>query len=297
MSNEPSELRKLVRKLPAPIKKLLKMPITYHKRLSIWRKILKEVRFVSGNHGNSLRKSAILSPLTALYKLEKWQNPLLISDAIVEAVGIGLFDVRAHSDDLYHVIPTHEAAVLAAIRSNLSENDIFVDAGANIGIYTVAASKIVGDGGSVIAIEMMPDTLYRLKRNVELNDLKNVSLVNRALSNVSGEFISASLPEEGLFGQASILNNKGTSFCNEVIVETDTLDNILNSYSNIALMKMDLEGAESLAISGGSNIISRIKSIIFESRIGDESIEPLLSDLGYSITRLDGRNLIANRIY
>lgn len=65
----------------------------------------------------------------------------------------------------------------------LEEGMNVVDAGANVGQYTLLASPIVGLRGSVHSFEPVPATFSRLRQNVDLNRLTNVSLNRAALWN------------------------------------------------------------------------------------------------------------------
>src|SRR5258708_23422563 len=56
----------------------------------------------------------------------------------------------------------------------LSPGKVFVDAGANFGIYTLLASKILGEGGRVISFEPSSRVFPVLRRNFALNGFKNV---------------------------------------------------------------------------------------------------------------------------
>jgi len=60
------------------------------------------------------------------------------------------------------------------------KNETFVDVGAHIGKYTLQIAKIVGETGRVVAVEPHPTTFQILRRNIELNSLKNVFAVNVA---------------------------------------------------------------------------------------------------------------------
>lgn len=62
-----------------------------------------------------------------------------------------------------------EPAISAFVRSRLEPGDSFIDVGANIGYYTVLASRRVGPSGSVYAVEASPKICSRLRRNVALN--------------------------------------------------------------------------------------------------------------------------------
>lgn len=67
------------------------------------------------------------------------------------------------------------------VRSRLRPNDVFVDIGANIGYFSLLASRLVGGDGAVVAVEAMPETFERLQRNIALNcAARNVRAVNAA---------------------------------------------------------------------------------------------------------------------
>jgi len=71
---------------------------------------------------------------------------------------------------------------LEFIRKNLPRGGKFIDAGAYIVWYSLIASKIVGPEGEVIAIEADPYNAERLRRNIELNNIKNIRLFQVGLS-------------------------------------------------------------------------------------------------------------------
>jgi FkbM family methyltransferase len=60
--------------------------------------------------------------------------------------------------------------------------------GANIGVYSVIAARVVGPAGKVLAFEPEPNSRARLEQNVELNALNNVEAVPVALSAHEGTF-------------------------------------------------------------------------------------------------------------
>src|SRR5436309_3912109 len=65
--------------------------------------------------------------------------------------------------------------------------DCFVDVGANVGYHSMLASKLVGEAGSVIAIEASPSIYSRLNANLKQNDIGNVRTVNIAIAEKPGE--------------------------------------------------------------------------------------------------------------
>lgn len=286
----------MIRRLPKSLSRLLKSFSAYVLRLRLWSKVLPELRFVASATGrNGLRRSLLFAPLTSLRGLGEFRNLVLLEDATVQVKDVGLFHLRAHSDDLYVALPSSEASVLEYIRSQLRPGDVFVDAGANIGIYTIVGSAAVGPEGIVVAIEMMPETFDRLRTHVEMNNCLNVILVNKAVSDRSGGHIPVTVPADGRHGKASIVTGCSGSMDQTVLVETQSLNDILGDVPKIQLMKMDLEGAEALAVRGATQVLGRIDRIVFECWDAEHDISPVLEKQGFRVRRLDARNLIAER--
>jgi FkbM family methyltransferase len=75
-----------------------------------------------------------------------------------------------------------EPTMTAWIRKRLATGDTFIDVGANIGYYSLLASKLVGRTGRVLAIEPSPEIFALLKNHLEMNDAHNVRAVRMAVS-------------------------------------------------------------------------------------------------------------------
>lgn len=277
--------------LPDVIQLPVRRAETYVNRLTYWTRIACTVRGVEADDQRTLRSAFWRSPLTALENLDQWQDPALARDARVQIPRVGRFDVRAGADDLHHIFPGREPEVFEAILTWLRPGDVFVDAGANIGFYTILASGLVGPRGRVIAIEMMPDTAAILRRHVEINDAANVEIVEHALSDRDDREIEARV-DAGKFGQASILRTEGSTI---VRVRTATLDRLLEGVGPIRLMKMDLEGAEHAALMGATSVLGKIDAVLFEALQGSDDVVPLLTRHGFTVTALSGRDHIAVR--
>jgi FkbM family methyltransferase len=117
-------------------------------------------------------------------------------------------------------------------------------------------------------------------------------VVEAALADSDGKQLVASVPR-GRFGQASIAFPAAIE-SGRIPVTSTTLDKVLSTYDDIALMKMDIEGAEELAIAGASNTLGRIRAIIFEDW-GDSRLSRRLQAEGFTIERLDGNNSLARK--
>ncbi len=263
-------------------------------RLLTWKRLMGQVRGATAVDGFWLWLSFLLSPISATSGLSGWRDPVLLHGMVADVPGIGRFRLRPHSDDLWHVAPFRERVVLECIQRLLRPGDCFVDAGANIGFYTIGSSRLVGPRGSVLAIEMLPGAAQIVREHVELNGASNVLVLEGALSARENEVIVASVPV-GSFGQASI-HHIGDG--ETVEVRTTTLAVALRDFPTVRLIKIDIEGAELEALKGGESVLDRVQAIIFEhlDQHALEQISSLLGSSGFRIDPLDGRNSLAIRL-
>lgn len=289
----------LKRHLPPPIRAVFRGLLSYTQRVSRWMIILWQVRGTGIKDAGALLLSALAAPILSARRLGQWQDPILLCDAVVSVPGIGRFALRARTDDLWHVLPWREHAIAELLRSRLRPGDVFVDAGANIGVYTVLAARLVGQRGRVVSVEMMPDTAARLREHVQLNQLGNVTIVERALSSKAGQVVVATV-QHGKHGQATIVRDSGRiGLGSEVNVSTTTLDDVAADLPHVRLMKIDVEGSEYDALSGACRILSRLDALVYESwgslRKGGDPVDRLLETSGFTLRKIDGNNWIAEK--
>jgi FkbM family methyltransferase len=259
-------------------------------RLEIWSQVATRLKGVGPADRAVLRRAILRAPMSVWQGLDQWQFPMVEADCAVVTPSGARFFVRARTDDLFHVLPGQEPAVEQAIRQELAAGQTFVDAGSNIGYYTILSSRIVGPEGQVVACEMIPKTAEILRSHVAINGCGNVTVVEGALGERSGEAIEACYPD-GKFGQASIARTSGG---NRITVRTKTLSEILAGVKDVAVMKMDLEGAELSALRGLGTDLGKVRTIIFENR-GDHEAVAYLQAQGFAVRNVDGNNAIARR--
>ncbi len=148
--------------------------------------------------------------------------------------------------------------------------DTVVDAGANIGYFTLLMSKLVGSSGLVHAFEPHPDTAARLDRNVALNKAGNVLVHETALWDCLRDLSLYTCFEPGL---ASLRSYDG--WTGSRTVRADRLDHILPVAPRV--IKMDIEGAELTALRGCVKWLRDVPYVVSE-------LSPV--NLGYHNTRL-----------
>lgn len=152
----------------------------------------------------------------------------------------------------------YEYFELSHIKSVLKSGDVFVDIGANIGLYSVVASKIVGNTGRVIAIEPY-DTCY-LYKNTYINECENLTIVNAAVGKEEGfQYLQL---EEGNFG-----NVMAKPEVSSRPVFTLKLDTLLKNCRPPQVIKIDTQGAELDILEGGINSIRKASLLVEVSPI------------------------------
>lgn len=135
------------------------------------------------------------------------------------------------------------------LASHLTPDGVFLDIGANAGIYTLSAARAYAalDGhGKVLAVEANPVMQARLLQNVSLNDFeKVVQLAPVALSDQAGE-VAFSISNSNL-GESGLIATGGTS----IRVPCLTLHGLLQQEgisSGVDGMKIDVEGMEDVIL-------------------------------------------------
>jgi FkbM family methyltransferase len=276
--------------IPGRMRRILSRVRTVVTRVVIWQQVRRRIAGRGASDRAVLRQALRRAPLTVFENWDQWQFPMTDRDCMVVSKGVGVFRIRARTDDLFHVLPQQEPAVERTIRKALRPGDVFVDAGSNIGFYSILSAQLVGKQGRVIACEMMPETADILRMHISLNGSCNVTVVEGALSSTDGHVYEASYPP-GKFGQASIVRgNQGGC----VMVRSTTLESVLHSIDHVRMMKMDLEGAELDALRGLGTSVNKIHMMILENRNAPEVVS-WLERHGFVTSRIDGNNMLAIR--
>ncbi len=153
----------------------------------------------------------------------------------------------------------------------LKPGEHFLDIGANIGIVSLIASRSVGNTGKVYSVEALPATRKLLEENIALNEAQNIKVVPFALLDKTGEVQFFGSIDGNIGGSSlSAQGQKGAP----VIVEGRTLDSLLadGTIERCDVMKMDIEGAEILALQGMKNLFANHKPRAVMIEIADEHL-------------------------
>lgn len=183
------------------------------------------------------------------------------------------------------------------IQRRLKPGDGFVDVGANVGVFSVLASRLVGDGGRVVAIEASPAFHRRLLQQAGLNGCRNIRAVNAAVSD-SRRTLTFVLASSHNMGANSIVPYEGPA---ESTFDIDAfpLPELLEpeEIANARLIKIDVEGAEGSVVRGLAPVLDRLRpdaEITVEvtpermAQLGDsaEELVRTMTDAGFHAYRL-----------
>jgi FkbM family methyltransferase len=141
------------------------------------------------------------------------------------------------------------------ITNELKHGTVFYDIGANVGFYSLLATRLVTPG-KIYAFEPLPSNVWYLRRHLELNETSNVEVLDLAVSDRTG----TAFFEEAACRLMGHLAQEGT-----LSVRTATLDSLLfeEKISPPTVVKMDIEGAELPALRGATECIRRYRPVIF----------------------------------
>ncbi len=197
-------------------------------------------------------------------------------------------------------------------KENLSDKIIW-DVGAHFGYHTLCFANLVNANGQVLAFEPNPYNLDRLKINIEKNKKisKRIIVIDKALSNNTSKInMSISSDVDGSKSSGGYLKNipikpldiKNYKGFKDIIVDTIKIDDfiIFNKAKDPDIIKIDVEGAESLVLSGASELLKRKHPLLFieiHDIVNMFYVQKFLFEMNYKIKLLDEQNASSSRCF
>lgn len=195
------------------------------------------------------------------------------------------FGLEVMSTGVYEPTMTHFVNTL------LRPGDVFIDAGANEGYFSVLGSKRV-DSGRVFSIEPQSRLIPVIRANAQINNCANVSIHHLALSDRAGTLELHLTPDTN--SGASSLFRRSKLLDNTEMIEAKTLDQFVseNKIEKIRFMKVDCEGAEKVIVEGAIESLKTHKiefmAVEFHMPILSEAqvwgLDALIRSFGYDLT-------------
>ena len=158
---------------------------------------------------------------------------------------------------------SYELPTVKLIRRLLSDNDVSIDVGAQIGYLSLVMGTAAKQSTKVYSFEPEGANIVRFNTNIALNNLKNVELIRNAVSNFDGT-LKLYMSKDHNAGTHSTVFNEATVSHDFVEVPAITLDHFVSSrnISKLRLLKIDVEGGELEVIQGAMNTLKTLKPVV-----------------------------------
>jgi FkbM family methyltransferase len=182
---------------------------------------------------------------------EKW------NDVFTTPAGLKLRLDLATYPDCNMALGLYETESIRLLGKLLKPGGHFVDCGANIGYFTLTASKIVGPSGRVDSFEPSPANRARLEEHLKLNGVENVRVHALAADTQSKSLTFHQPTGELNHGQASVFASlvpQGET----ITVQAGRLDETVDHVPDV--IKVDVEGAELIALQGAEKFLQSAKA-------------------------------------
>lgn len=159
-----------------------------------------------------------------------------------------------------------ERAQLEAFVARIQPGATVWDVGANVGLYALPSARATGDGGAVFAFEPVARNLSYLRRHVALNRLRNVHVVDVAVSDRAG---NVRMAPGGSASEAAIADD------GPWVVRAVALDawHAETGTPPPSLIKIDVEGNEHRVLTGAVATLRTARPIVFVSIHGREQAD------------------------
>ncbi len=155
------------------------------------------------------------------------------------------------------VVGYHERMITSLIQQIVRPGDIVVDIGAHIGYYTLLLARSVGVSGHVYAFEPDVDNFSLLKENVGRNGYeRSVTIEQMAIADTPG---TVALYHSTSTGDHRIYDSGNDR--ERTLTQASTLDTYFCNQERINFIKMDIQGAEALALRGSSRTLARNQDV------------------------------------
>ncbi|MBV9995181.1 MAG: FkbM family methyltransferase [Caulobacteraceae bacterium] len=233
------------------------------------RSVLDTLRFVTGHPLTRGR------PLRALGRYAHWQlQSRLCGEVVVDWISGARLAVRTGmtgaTGNIYCGL--HEFADMAFLLHLLRPGDLFLDVGANVGSYTVLASKVCG--AKTVAFEPDGAAAERLRQNIQLNDIEDLARVC--------QFVVGAETGEVAFTVGLDTTNHVTQGAAGPVrtAAVRRLDDTPGCGAP-TMIKLDVEGYEEQVIAGAYSTLAAPSLLAIETELQSPEVERALLGLGF----------------
>ncbi|HVX51511.1 MAG TPA: FkbM family methyltransferase [Chitinophagaceae bacterium] len=202
--------------------------------------------------------------------------------------------LRASKYALKSSVYKDEAAGLISLASFITPGTSFIDAGANVGLFSCVFQKFqhVYNDFKIYAFEANPDTFKRLLKTTED---KNIEVFNVALSDTDKELEFVEGVVSHVFAEKTHSNSYHLKNQKTVKIQAKRLDSF-DIAGNTIILKIDVEGYEYEVLEGARNFFEskRVKAVYLDGFNKKAQIIPFLENYGFDL--FEGKTLQPNPV-
>jgi FkbM family methyltransferase len=240
-------------------------------------------------------RSSVLKAVHAVLREPYYKALCLLHRRGVKVELPGRCSVRLHPLLLGIPPEEYEPELSAALDGRIARGMTVLDVGSHVGLHSLRFSQAVGAAGHVVAVEASPANAALLRTHLLWNDCRNVTVIEAAVAEQKGEmeFAYRTDPTDyGAFANSIAYDIGGE----KASVRVTTIDEICRGLTP-QVIKIDIEGAELLALRGARELLSSSAPVLFIA-VHPEPMKALgtspselvefLRGFGYAGWRLDG---------
>lgn len=222
-------------------------------------------------------------------------NQLRYHDSLIRTgIGAGLQISTGRSNRIYTADGHMERDVAQALVETLQPATNFYDVGANFGVYSLLAARIVGSSGSVVSFEPLPENCRLVEHNARLNNFTNIRCFGVAVGAEDGEarFAVSSDPCWGMILDTDRHHRYPADYVGDITVPVGRLDTLMrqNQLPSPDVIKMDIEGGEVAGLIGAERLLAEQRPIIIiELHSTAVPVVSVLTQHGYKVCLLGSR--------
>lgn len=171
-----------------------------------------------------------------------------------------------------------------------SKNDsTILDIGANEGFFTLRAREMA-PRARIVAVEPNISAFRVLKKNVQSNGLKNILIVNKAITSRTGKITFEIVKGHTSVGGLRVYKKyRHRGQLERIVVPSITLERLckLHAIESVDLLKIDVEGSELEILDSSREILPSIKKVVVEYHENRESVKELMVKNGFAVKRME----------
>ncbi|WP_435139245.1 FkbM family methyltransferase [Formosa sp. A9] len=221
------------------------------------------------------------------FEINKKYKPYNVSFQFYAPIVVGS---RAIKKGIESTLLRHSVELVNRYKTN-KEDTIIIDVGANYGFLSMVWANSLALEGKIYSIEANPNVYSAFKESLNVNELKNISLLNNAVGNKNGSvqlFINNT--------SSNIIHNQ--SVTDVIEINMITLDTFIKN-KNIErcdLIKIDVDGIEYEILQGSKFILQKFKPICIVELNEDFKILQFFSDLDYSVLDMNLKQVNCEKV-